>query len=97
MTAQHDLAPEMVLANRMDEVGQADTDGLMTAGAMVIRRLHARVQELEQEMASIGAGGVEPLRRRHDLGITRLTERGATAWAGVDAQALREGQMPHNA
>ena len=41
-----------------------------------------------------GAGGVEPLRRRADPDLTHLTERGAAAWAGVDAQALREGRMP---
>jgi hypothetical protein len=26
--------------------------------------------------------------------LTQLTERGATAWAGVDPQALREGRVP---
>ena len=26
--------------------------------------------------------------------LTQLTERGAEAWAGVDAQALREGREP---
>lgn len=28
--------------------------------------------------------------------LTQLTERGATAWAGVDAQALRVGLEPLN-
>lgn len=34
--------------------------------------------------------------RGADPDLARLTARGATAWAGVDAQALREGRMPHN-
>lgn len=40
--------------------------------------------------AAIRARGADP-------DLARLIERGATAWAGVDAQALREGRMPHNA
>ena len=118
----------------------------LTAAAAELRRLHARVQELERaaahaEMAAetearyadercakaaadereacallaerrfladpsaaaraahraacqsiaidVRARGAEP-------DLARLTARGAVAWAGVDAQALREGRMPHN-
>lgn len=34
--------------------------------ALELRRLHARVQELEGQLESIGAGGVEPLRKAGD-------------------------------
>ena len=34
--------------------------------AVELRRLHARVQELEGQLESIGAGGVEPLRKAGD-------------------------------
>ena len=33
----------------------------------------------------------ETLRQAAEPDLTKLTERGAVAWAGVDAQALREG------
>ncbi len=36
----------------------------------------------------------ETLRRAVGPDLTQLTERGATAWAGVDPQALREGRVP---
>ena len=32
--------------------------------AVELRRLHAQVQELEAQLEAVGAGGVEPLRRR---------------------------------
>ena len=47
-------------------------------------------EKLHAELAAIGAGGVtgQP-QAMPDL--PALTERGAKAWAGVDAQGLREG------
>lgn len=36
----------------------------------------------------------ETLRRAAEPDLTKLTERGAKAWAGVDPQKLREGE-PH--
>lgn len=50
--------------------------------------------DLEAKLESIGAGGVSgPLIGQPQAmpDMTALTERGARAWAGVDAQALREG------
>lgn len=59
-----------------------------------VRRQHARIAELEAQLASIGAGGVTgPLIGQPQAmpDLSQLTERGAAAWAGVDAQGLREG------
>lgn len=59
-----------------------------------LRRQHARIAELEAQLESIGAGGVSgPLMGKPQAmpDLTALTERGAKAWAGVDAQGLREG------
>ena len=82
------------LAERISDV-QCSTreDAIAVAAAAdMLCELHAKVQELERELSAIGAGGVEPLRRRADPDLARLTARGATAWAGVDAQALRDGE-----
>jgi hypothetical protein len=52
-----------------------------------------RVVEMEAQLASIGAGGVSgPLIGQPQAmpDLTAMTERGAKAWAGVDAQGLRE-------
>ena len=60
-----------------------------------LRRQHACIAELEAQLESIGAGGVNsPLMGQPQAmpDLTALTERGAKAWAGVDAQALREGR-----
>ena len=57
-------------------------------------RQHARIAELEAQLEAIGAGGVSgPMmgQPQEMPDLTKLTERGAKAWAGVDAQALREG------
>ena len=61
-----------------------------------LRRQHACIAELEAQLESIGAGGVNsPLMGQPQAmpDLTALTERGAKAWAGVDAQALREGAI----
>ena len=57
-------------------------------------RQHTRIAELEAQLEAIGAGGVSgPLMGQPQAmpDLTALTERGAKAWAGVDAQALRDG------
>ena len=60
-----------------------------------LRRQQARIADLEAQLESIGAGGVSgPLIGQPQAmpDLSALTERGAKAWAGVDAQALREGR-----
>ena len=60
----------------------------------IVEMLHARIAELEAQLESIGAGGVSgPLMGQPQAmpDLSALTERGAKAWAGVDAQGLREG------
>lgn len=55
----------------------------------------AAAQALEDWEQAIGAGGVSgPLMGQPQAmpDLTALTERGAKAWTGVDAQALREGR-----
>lgn len=62
--------------------------------AAAVCRLHARIADLEAQLASIGAGGVSgPLVGQPQAmpDLSALAERGAKAWAGVDAQGLREG------
>lgn len=52
------------------------------------------LQRQADELAAIGAGGVSgPLLGQPQAmpDLSQLTERGAKAWAGVDAQALRDG------
>ena len=59
-----------------------------------LRRQHARIAELEAQLEAVGAGGVSgPLMGQPQAmpDLSALTERGAKAWAGVDAQALRGG------
>ncbi len=63
--------------------------------ALVEAHQHARIAELEAQLESIGAGGVSGPLVGHPQAmpdLSQLTERGAKAWAGVDAQALREGR-----
>lgn len=62
--------------------------------AALLREQHARIAELEAQLEAIGAGGVSgPLmgQPQEMPDLSALTERGAKAWAGVDAQGLREG------
>ena len=62
--------------------------------AALLREQHARIAELEAQLASIGAGGATgPLIGQPQAmpDLSQLTERGAKAWAGGDAQGLREG------
>ena len=62
--------------------------------AAELRRQHARIAELEAQLESIRAGGVNgPLmgKPQEMPDLSALTERGAKAWAGVDAQGLRDG------
>ena len=63
--------------------------------AALLREQHTRIAELESELEAVGAGGVSgPLVGQPQAmpDLTALTERGAKAWAGVDAQALREAR-----
>ena len=60
----------------------------------MVRTQHARIADLEAQLEAIGAGGVRgPLIGQPQAmpDLSQLTERGAKAWAGVDAQGLREG------
>lgn len=59
----------------------------------MIGAMRMRIADLEAQLASIGAGGVSPLIGQPQAmpDLSQLTERGAVAWAGVDAQGLREG------
>ena len=60
----------------------------------MIGAMRKRIADLEAQLESIRAGGVNsPLMGQPQAmpELTALTERGAKAWAGVDAQALREG------
>ncbi len=62
--------------------------------ATLLREQHARIADLEAQLEAIGAGGVSgPLMGQPQAmpDLSALTERGAKAWAGVDAQGLREG------
>ena len=65
--------------------------GRATGG--IVEMLQARIAELEAQLEAIGAGGFSPLIGQPQAmpDLTQLTERGAKAWAGVDAQGLREG------
>ena len=62
--------------------------------AALLREQHARIAELEAQLESIRAGGVNsPLMGQPQAmpDLTALTEHWAKAWTAVDAQALREG------
>ena len=62
--------------------------------ARAMESMVARIAELEAQLEAIGAGGVSgPLMGQPQAmpDLSALTERGAKAWAGVDAQGLREG------
>lgn len=79
-----------------DEPGgyASEVDQIMDDAAAELRRQHARIAELEAQLEAIGAGGVSgPLMGQPQAmpDLSALTERGAKAWAGVDAQGLRDG------
>lgn len=60
----------------------------------------ARIADLEAQLEAIGAGGVSgPLIGQPQAmpDLSQLTERGAKAWAGVDAQGLRDGSASPSA
>ena len=75
--------------------GKQDAFTLNAYSAMkMVRSQHARIADLEAQLEAIGAGGVSgPLIGQPQAmpDLSQLTERGAKAWAGVDAQGLREG------
>ena len=75
--------------------GMQDAFTLNAYRAMkMVRTQHARITDLEAQLEAIGAGGVSgPLIGQPQAmpDLSQLTERGAKAWAGVDAQGLREG------
>lgn len=59
-----------------------------------IAAIRAENVELRAQLEAIGAGGVSgPLmgKPQEMPDLSALTERGAKAWAGVDAQGLRDG------
>lgn len=81
------------LADEVDEVARTYPD--MAEVSAELRRQHARIAELEAQLASIRADGVSgPLMGQPQAvpDLSQLTERGAKAWAGVDAQGLRDGR-----
>lgn len=83
------------LADEVDEVARTYPD--MAEVSAELRRQHARITELEAQLESIGAGGVSgPLMGQPQAmpDLSQLTERGAKAWTGVDAQGLRDGVAP---
>ena len=75
--------------------GMQDAFTLNAYRAMkMVRTQQARITDLEAQLEAIGAGGVSgPLIGQPQAmpDLSQLTERGAKAWAGVDAQGPREG------
>ena len=90
MTTQQ---PEALrLANVCSNLTRYSMDAHLIAAEL--RTQHARIADLEAQLEAIGAGGVSgPLIGQPQAmpDLSQLTERGAKAWAGVDAQGLREG------
>ena len=82
------------LASDIAASGQFTSPFTLDAAAAELRTQHARITDLEAQLEAIGAGGVSgPLIGQPQAmpDLSQLTERGAKAWAGVDAQGLREG------
>ena len=94
---QHGQVPEALrLADELEIPieGYPEATELERNAAAELRRQHARIVELEAQLEAIGAGGVSgPLIGQPQAmpDLTALTERGAKAWTGVDAQGLRDG------
>ena len=83
------------LASDIAASGQFTNLFTLDAAAAELRTQHARITDLEAQLEAIGAGGVSgPLIGQPQAmpDLSQLTERGAKAWAGVDAQGLREGR-----
>ncbi len=53
-----------MLAQMLEALGWRSVDGDLRSAAAELRRLHARVVELESQLEAIGAGGVESLRKK---------------------------------
>ena len=90
MTTQQPEA--MRLANVCSNLTRYSMDAHLIAAEL--RTQHARIADLEAQLEAIGAGGESgPLIGQPQAmpDLSQLTERGAKAWAGVDAQGLREG------
>ena len=86
------LANEFRLCNEYDSIPSIID---IAKAEAELRRQHARIADLEAQLEAIGAGGVSgPLMGQPQAmpDLSALTERGAKAWAGVDAQGLREGR-----
>ena len=73
-----DYCPDWFYEQGVDEV------------AAELRRLHARIAELDAQRAG-GVSGPLMSKPQEMPDLATLTERGAKAWAGVDVQGLREG------
>lgn len=56
--------PEALRLAELIRLSGALPGSVSDAAASELRRLHAENQELKEQMAAIGAGGVEPLRKR---------------------------------
>ena len=72
----------------------------LSSASDALENQHARIADLEAQLEAIGAGGVTgPLIGQPQAmpDLSQLTERGAKAWAGVDAQGLRDGGASHSA
>ena len=81
------------LANVCSNLTRYSMDAHLIAAKLLTQQ--ARITDLEAQLEAIGAGGVSgPLIGQPQAmpDLSQLTERGAVAWAGVDAQALREGR-----
>lgn len=83
------------LSERISDVmcaAEKDARAIARAADELVRQ-HTRIAELEAEIVAIGAGGVSaPLMGQPQAmpDLSALTERGAKAWAGFDAQGYRD-------
>ena len=80
------------LANVCSNLTRYSMDAHLIAAKLLTQQ--ARITELEAQLEAIGAGGVSgPLIGQPQAmpDLSQLTERGAKAWAGVDAQGRPEG------